>query len=267
MDKKIQNAFGAVHADEAMKERTAAFLSKKLYDRPRRMTFGRMIPAVCCALLVLVAGTGFGVYTMPVAAISVEAGETVELKVNAFDRVVSYTCLSSGAQTDVDALNLTHRTYSDAVAALVENSSSEDAAVSVSAGSEEKSAAITEAIETRCQNITCQTADSETMEAASDAGLGVQKYEAYLEWKALDPSVTPEDVQSLSMREIREQIAALSGESASGASAQGQNHGAGTQSGSSPQDGSGEQNGKGLQDGSGQTNGTGQGGGHRYGRN
>ncbi len=273
MDKRIQSAFGAVHADEAMKARTAAFLSKKLYDKPRRLHLSRAIPAVCCALFVLIACAGYGVYSMPVAAISVEAGETVELKVNAFDRVVSYTCLSSGTETDVEALNLTHQTYSDAVAALVESSGSEEAAVSVAAGSEEKNAAIAAEIETRCQGVNCQSADAETLEAASEVGLGVQKYAAYLEWKSLDPSVTPEDAQTLSMREIREKIAALSGEDSATTGGNGPQDGTGQQSGNGQQsgtglhDGTGQQNGGGAQDGTGQQNGGGQGSGHRYGRN
>ena len=125
MDKKIQRAFEDVRADEALKDGAAAFLHEKLYARARRTALHRAVPAVCCALLLLFALTGYGVYSMPVAAISVEAGETVELKVNAFDRVVSYTCLSSGGEDAVDALNLTHRTYGDAVAALVEDSGEE----------------------------------------------------------------------------------------------------------------------------------------------
>ena len=148
MDKKIQRAFEDVRADEALKDGTAAFLHEKLYARTRRTALRRAVPAVCCALLLLFALTGYGVYSMPVAAISVEAGETVELKVNAFDRVVSYTCLSSGGEDAVDALNLTHQTYGDAVAALVEDSG-EEAAVSVAADSAEKSAAIPGEIETR----------------------------------------------------------------------------------------------------------------------
>lgn len=258
MDKKIQRAFEDVRADEALKDGTAAFLHEKLYARARRTALRRAVPAVCCALLLLFALTGYGVYSMPVAAISVEAGETVELKVNAFDRVVSYTCLSSGGEDAVDALNLTHQTYGDAVAALVEDSS-EEAAVSVAADSAEKSAAITAEIETRCAGVACQAADVETLEAAAEAGLGVRKYEAYLAWKALDPTVTPDDVRGLSMREIRSRIAALSpqddADTTGGASA------------SPAPDAAGTQNGAGQQNGAGSHSGAGQGEQHRRGRN
>ena len=251
MDKKIQRAFEDVRADEALKDGTAALLHEKLYARTRRTALRRAVPAVCCALLLLFALTGYGVYSMPVAAISVEAGETVELKVNA-------TCLSSGGEDAVDALNLMHQTYSDAVAALVEDSG-EEAAVSVAADSAEKSAAITAEIETRCAGVACQAADAETLEAAAEAGLGVRKYEAYLAWKALDPTVTPDDVRGLSMREIRSRIAALSpqddADTTGGASA------------SPAPDAAGTQNGAGQQNGAGSHSGAGQGEQHRRGRN
>lgn len=74
MDKKIQRAFEDVRADEALKDGTAALLHEKLYARTRRTALRRAVPAVCCALLLLFALTGYGVYSMPVAAISVEAG-------------------------------------------------------------------------------------------------------------------------------------------------------------------------------------------------
>ena len=125
MDKKIQRAFDAVQAGDGLKDSTADFLHQKLYARPQRTARRRAVPAVCCALLLLLAFTGYGVYSMPVAAISVEAAETVELQVNAFDRVVAYACLSPGGQAEIDALGLTHKTYGDAVAALVENGGEE----------------------------------------------------------------------------------------------------------------------------------------------
>ena len=59
------------------------------------------------------------------------------------------------------------------------------------------------------------------MEAAHDCGLSYGKYRAYLELAALDPTVTPEEVQGMTMREIRDRIAALSGGTATAESAAG----------------------------------------------
>ena len=55
-------------------------------------------------------------------------------------------------------------------------------------------------------------AHGEDMEAAHDAGLSYGKYQAFLALQALDPSVTAEEVQGMTMREIRDRIAALGGD-------------------------------------------------------
>lgn len=53
------------------------------------------------------------------------------------------------------------------------------------------------------------------MEAAHEAGLSYGKYMAYLELQALDPDVTPQEVQGMNMREIRNRIEALTEDSGS----------------------------------------------------
>ena len=57
----------------------------------------------------------------------------------------------------------------------------------------------------------CYRAGTDEVEAAHDCGLSYGKYRAYQELAALDPTVTPEQVADMTMREIRDRIAALSG--------------------------------------------------------
>ena len=61
------------------------------------------------------------------------------------------------------------------------------------------------------QNAHCYRAGTDEVEAAHDCGLSYGKYRAYQELAALDPTVTPEQVADMTMREIRDRIAALSG--------------------------------------------------------
>ena len=51
----------------------------------------------------------------------------------------------------------------------------------------------------------------EDVENAHEAGLSLGKYRVFLEVQALDPDITPEEVQGMTMREIRELIRELSG--------------------------------------------------------
>ena len=60
----------------------------------------------------------------------------------------------------------------------------------------------------------CRVGGEETAREAHALGLSCGRYMAYLEWKALDPDVTPEEFNGMTMREIRDRIAALSGEDA-----------------------------------------------------
>ena len=66
-------------------------------------------------------------------------------------------------------------------------------------------------------NFHCGAAAPETMEAAHESGLSCGKYLAYLELKALDPDVTVEEAEGMTMAELRRATAALSGEEADAA--------------------------------------------------
>ena len=110
-------------------------------------------------------------------------------------------------------------------------------------------------------NVYCRAASTEEIEQAHEAGLSFGKYEAFLALQALDPSVTPEDVQGLTMREIRDRIAALDGDLQSVPGGHG--YGAGSGNGAGQGNGMGQDNGQGGGQanglGTGQGNGTGQG--------
>ena len=59
------------------------------------------------------------------------------------------------------------------------------------------------------KNTFCCAAQPEEVALAHEAGLSYGKYRAFLEAQALDPSLTPQEVQGMSMREIRELTEAL----------------------------------------------------------
>ena len=60
-------------------------------------------------------------------------------------------------------------------------------------------------------NSHCYSADLQELEDAHQAGLSYGKYQAFLELRELDPTVTVEEVQGMTMGEIRDRIAELSG--------------------------------------------------------
>lgn len=59
------------------------------------------------------------------------------------------------------------------------------------------------------KNAYCYSAAPEEVEEAHKLGLSYGKYRAFLELQELDPSITAEEIQNMSMREIRNMIQSL----------------------------------------------------------
>ena len=74
-------------------------------------------------------------------------------------------------------------------------------------------------------NTYCYAARTEEVQAAHETGLSYGKYRAYLELQELDPTVTVEQIQTMTMREIRERIWELSGDGDSETQPSGNGHG------------------------------------------
>ena len=72
------------------------------------------------------------------------------------------------------------------------------------------------------ENAHCFSASSREHDEAHQVGLTLGKYRAYLALHDLDPTVTPEEVQNLTMAEIRDRIQALGGTLPTGSGEHGQ---------------------------------------------
>ena len=252
MHDKIRVAFDEIHADEDLKAQTRAYLACETQGRRHRHLSGRMrlVPALACCLLVLLAGWGgYHTYFTPSAIISIDVNPSLELGVNRFDKVVSVEGYNEDGAALADAIDVKYMDYTQALTHILDSDAfapyaSEDAAVSIAVfgSDEQKSSEMlsqVEACTAGYRNTHCYADNIEVAAAAHEARLSCGKYRAYLELHELDPAVTPEDVQGMTMREIRDRIAALS----SGSDA-GQTQGAGVSSGNGHH-GNGAGNGKG----------------------
>lgn len=245
MHDKIRAAFGDIHAEEALKGRTRAYLAREAQGRRRRRLSGwmRLVPALACCLLVLLAGWGgHHAYFTPSSIISIDVNPSLELGVNRFDKVVSVEGYNEDGAALADAVDVKYMDYAQALTHILDSDAfapyaSEDAAVSIAVfgSDEQKSSEIlsqVQACTAGYRNTHCYADNIEVAAAAHEAGLSCGKYRAYLELHELDPAVTPEDVQGMTMREIRDRIAALSGGSTTqtqetGTSSGGWHHGSG----------------------------------------
>ena len=132
---------------------------------------------------------------------------------NRFDRVVGVEGLNEDGRALAGELSLTHRTYADAVERVLDS----PAVASCVAGGGEVSLTVVGEDGGQCErllaglesctagrkNTFCCAARPEEAALAHESGLAYGKYRAFLEAQALDPALTPQDVQGMSMREIR----------------------------------------------------------------
>ena len=275
MRDELKTALDKVTADDALRQSTRAFLARQTHDygaakaRPRAAR--RMAAAFACLALVVVGGTGYWAYFSPTCAISIDINPSVELAVNRFDKVISVDGIGKDGDALAESLDVRFLNYADALDCLLQNPEVEDylaqdevLSIAVAGDNQGQAGAILAQTETCTPgptNVYSRAASTEEIEQAHEAGLSFGKYEAFLALQALDPSVTPEDVQGLTMREIRDRIAALDGDLQSVPGGHG--YGAGNGNGAGQGNGMGQDNGQGGGQanglGTGQGNGTGQG--------
>ena len=244
MRDELRKAFDSVHASRELKERTLERIRAYQEERKPRPVPGlrRGLAAAACLVLALAGWGGYWLYFTPTAAISIDVNPSLELGINRFDRVVSVEGYNADGQALAAQLSVTHLNYEQAVEQILDTqeiaallAQDEVLTITVTGSDEGQCGRILSCVEAetaQSPNIHCQSARQEEVEAAHDLGLSYGKYRAYLEVLALDPTVTPEEIQGMTMREIREMIQALSsGQQPSQSGGQDQNQGQGGGSG------------------------------------
>ena len=198
MDKRFAEAVGRVHAAPGLVDHTRAALRAA---RQARKRMARKVMAAAASFVLVVSAGGWLWFT-PVSAVSIDAAQPVELKINRFGRVVSAEgtdgLLFSGCEEAVS--RLLDELQADADGELY---------ITVTGGDETLAETVFDCAAGR-QGVYCDAGSSEEISAAEEAGLPLGKYRMLLALQALDPSVTAEEVAGRSMKQLREWEASLS---------------------------------------------------------
>lgn len=220
MHDRIKKALEQVRAEEALKNDTKTFIEEKIKAYTHRKTsYSRyLIPVLACFLFVVFGGAWF--YFTPAVAISIDINPSIELGINRFDKVISVTGYTSDGEELADSLDIKYLDYTEAVSQILSSqmvssllSSNGVLSIGVIGPDNAQSARMLSKLESCTAgktNTYCYHADMQQVNKAHEMGLSYGKYRAYLELQALDPSITPQIVQQMTMREIQDLINALS---------------------------------------------------------
>ncbi len=226
MNDAFKELFGQVRAEEELKDRTRVFLAKKTRGYTRTGTETRRYPLCAAACLLLMLLGGRWLYFTPIAEISMDINPSIELSVNRLDQVISVNGFNEDGRALAQGLDVKYKTYRDAIEAILTDdtvaallSGGEVMAITVSGPDEQRSARILTEVEDCTaghRNTYCGSARPEDAAAAHEMGLSCGKYKAFLELRRLDPNITPEAVQGMTMREIWELAGRLSPDGGNG---------------------------------------------------
>lgn len=221
MNERLKEAFDAVHAEEELKEKTKDFvMGRTEAGKKRRLfSFRRFIPAACLVFFLIAFGI-YQLYFIPTSAISIDINPSLELEINRFDKVIFVKGYNTDGEKLAEALDIRFLKYTEAVDQILNSESIAD----YLAGDEELSITVVSSDGIRCEKmlsdirdcaagrekVYCHTASEEDADIAHAAGLSCGKYRAYLELKALDPDITVDEVQGMTMKEIHNCTEALS---------------------------------------------------------
>lgn len=215
MDDKIKDALGVIQADQRLKRMTKARIRSATFDYGRamaRIQARRRRVAALAASAVLCIG-GAGLWFCPVKCIGLDINPSVEIRVNALDRVIALEGLNPDGEKLAAALDVAGMDYGDAMGRIMV---SDELGGYLDAGNLLSITVSGRGAEQTLKQVVCRAyavaedeqvfyilADDATVRAAKAEGLSVVQYEALTALRQSDPAVTAEDVRSLTMTEIR----------------------------------------------------------------
>lgn len=221
MNGRLKEAFDQIQADDDLKRATRLFLSRKTRSYTDARTGTRYFSAAVYACLLFLMLGFRSLFFTPTAEISIDINPSIALLVNRFDRVISVDAFNEDGRELSNALNIKYKNYADAIEEIINHqtiaallSDNELMAITVAGSNQVQSARIlsnVEACTATRQNTYCSFARSEEAKAAQEMGLSCGKYKAFLELQRFDPTITPDVISNMTMREIWDEISKLSG--------------------------------------------------------
>lgn len=202
-ENQIKEAFHEIKADDTLKQQTLkAIFSKQTKKRPS------LTKLVLTTALLLIAGVG-GIfsYTVPVYAISLDEDASIELYVNMYQKVVSVTTYDTTLTTSVNNLG-----YTEAVTSILDSNqfSYKNVVITVAGNDQEGCQKMIQNLQHCNQNCMANasynTVANEMIAQAKECDMSLGKYNIYIMLKEMDPTITLEEAQNMTMQEMHQKM-------------------------------------------------------------
>lgn len=223
MEDNLKKAFDHIHASSSLKEKTKIYIKEKTLIYPKKHLLPFKSMAFAAALCIFLFIGGYWVYFIPTASISIDINPSVELEINRLNKVISVKGYNEDGRELAKALDIHFMDYTDAICNIIENttitsllSDNEVMAITVVCENDKQNSSMMSRIKEYTNgnnNMYCYCADPDDVADAHNCGLSYGKYRAYLELQAVDPDISPEEIQNMTMCQIHERIRSLSEDS------------------------------------------------------
>ena len=219
MNERIKSAFDSVKAEDELKEKTLSYIAARAEKTRHGFRAMRLATLLACLVLVILAGSW--AWFSPSATISVDINPSLELWINRFDKVVQVVGWNDDGRELAAALDIKYMDYDRALEQIMDS----EKVSSLLSGDGVMTLAVVGDNESQCGrllsglrsctagqgNTYCYTASEEELEAAYNLGLSFGKYKVYQSLIELGSDISPQEVNDMSMRELRDMIDGLSG--------------------------------------------------------
>lgn len=220
MENNIKAALDTIQTTQSMKRKAKAHIRRKTFDYGRNLPqlhqhHRRLVSSFAALALIL---SGAGLWFTPLSAIGLDINPSLELQVNALDRVICLKGINEDGRAVAEKLKLAGMPYdkamtriliSDEMAPYLEQGKLISIAM-VGGGSHAHAEQMLNKVVCRTYALAdedtvyyCQV-DAATVRAAREAGLSVARYLAWQQLKQSHPEAAAEEVLALDTRVIRD---------------------------------------------------------------
>lgn len=214
MHEEIKTAFDQIKAEEQLKLKTKNYIESQYLNRSKTKSslIKRYISLACTCVILFFGVIGYHFYFTPTSVISIDINPSLELEVNCFDQVISAKGYNDDGKKLLKSLSLEYTDYDHAIDAIMESQviqecmkNNEYLSVAVVNISSQQSEEIIRYVND-CHyydNSDCYSLTIDDVEEAHEMGLSYGKYQLYQQIKAVNDDITAEEIQNMSMQEIR----------------------------------------------------------------